>query len=91
MISSISIIFNEFTDIIFDRLTCYLTKISTNLNNRILDIVMLYQHFILQITIKLNLLQYFALEKIWKILEEANEGMSIVFLLIYRNKSEFPE
>ena len=29
--------------------------------------------------------------KIWKILEEANEGMSIGFLLIYRIKSEFPE
>ena len=82
MIPSISKMFNEFTDNISIGLTCFLSKISTNLKERILDIVMLYQHIIMQITIKLNSFQYFAMENMWKILEEANEGMSIGFLLI---------
>ena len=79
MVPLISMMFNEFTNIIFVGLTCFLTKMSTKLKNRIHDIVMLYQHFIVQIPIKLNSFQYFVMEKLWKIVEEANEGMSIGF------------
>ena len=55
--------FNEFTDNISDGLTCFPTKISTNLKNCICDIVKLNQHFKMQITIKLNSFQLFAMEK----------------------------
>ena len=54
-----------------------LPKSQHNLKNRILDVFMLNQHFIMQFTLKLNTFQNFAIEKLWKILVEANEGMSI--------------
>ena len=57
VIPSISMMFNEFTDNVFDGLTCFLTRISTNLQNRIPYIDVLYRHFIMQITIKLNSFQ----------------------------------
>ena len=57
MIPSISMMFNEFTDSVFDGLTCFRTRISKNLKVRILDIVRLYQHYIMQIAVKLNSFQ----------------------------------
>ena len=57
MLPSISMMFNEFTDDISDGLICFLTRISTNLKNLVLDIFMLYHQFIMQIFIKLNSFQ----------------------------------
>ena len=65
MLPSISMMFNEFTDNIFHGLTCFLTKVSTNFKNGIPDIVMIFQQFIMQITIKLNSFQKFAMKKMW--------------------------
>ena len=90
-IPSISMMFSEFTDNISDGLTCFDTKISTDLINRLLDIIMLHQQFIIQIIIKVNSFQYFTMAKTWNVLEEANEGMSTSFLLIYKIKPEFSE
>ena len=50
-----------------------------NFINLNLDMFMLYQQFIKQIIIKLIQFIQFALAKVWKILEEANESTSIGF------------
>ena len=75
---SVSMIFNEFTDNILDAKTRFSNEIWKKMKKRTLDIFMVFQQFRM-----LTIIKYTNMAKIWKILEEANERISIFFLFFF--------